>query len=124
MSEVATQTELSQVLTLLQAMQTTLNTVQTDLQALTLEVKVNQAKTDERFKSMEEKIDLRFQAMEERIDLRFQALEEKSIGIQKEVADLRIQQRSTDNRILTFLFTAFITAVGLLTKVIFFDGQR
>ncbi|MDS3860926.1 hypothetical protein RIF25_08880 [Thermosynechococcaceae cyanobacterium BACA0444] len=68
---------------------------------------------------MAEKIDLRFHAMEERIDLRFQALEKKSIGIQKEVSDLLIQQRSTDTRILTVLFTAFITAVGLLTKVIF-----
>lgn len=57
--------------------------------------------------------------MAEKIDLRFQVPEEKSIGIQKEVSDLRIQQRSTDTPILTVLFTAFITAVGLLRKVIF-----
>ncbi|MDS3860051.1 hypothetical protein RIF25_04435 [Thermosynechococcaceae cyanobacterium BACA0444] len=109
MPEVTTQTDLSQVLTILQAMQGTLNAVQADvkivqvdLQALTLEVKVNQAKTDERFKSIEEKVD----------------------ALKQEVADLRLQQRTTDNRILTFLFTAFITAVGLLTKVIFFDRQE
>ncbi|MDS3859550.1 hypothetical protein RIF25_01885 [Thermosynechococcaceae cyanobacterium BACA0444] len=70
------------------------------------------SRPDERLKSIEEKIELRFQALDEKVD-----------AIKPEISDLRTQQRATDSRILTFIFTALVATPGLLAKVVFFDTK-
>jgi len=134
MPEVTAQPELTQILTILQAMRQ-------DIQTLDKKLDVYIATTDERLKSIEEKMDikfqevdrkfqtleekmeLRFQSLEAKMDIKFKALDEKVDDLKQEVSDLRTQQRTTDNRILTFTFTALAAAIGLLTKVIFFSDK-
>jgi len=137
MPEVTAQPELTQVLTILQAMQTSINTMQSDIQSIRQDVQTLDKKldvyiacTDERLKSidlrfdsLEEKISIKFRSLEEKMEIKFQALDEKVDDLKQEVLDLRIQQRTTDNRMLGFVFTALVAALGLLTKVIFFTDK-
>ncbi len=73
------------------------------IQALTLEVKVNQAKNDEQFRALNEKVD---------------ALRSE---LRDDVNELRTQQRSTDGRLWAFI-VGLVTLVGSgVIKVLWFD---
>ncbi len=104
MSESLTVPETRQILDVLQSVQGEIKAMGQDIQDLTIEVKVNQAKTDERFTTVHTAI---------------KALNEKVDNLKDNVTDLPKQQQATDNKLLGFVFTGFATALGLPAKVIF-----
>ncbi|NCJ06353.1 hypothetical protein GS597_07480 [Synechococcales cyanobacterium C] len=87
---------------------------------------VSQTRTDERFNSIDE----RFNSIDERfnsIDERFSALNTQLSDFKKttdtQLADIRTQLRSQDNRLWTFVTALVLALVGLLSKLAFFPGD-
>ena len=82
-----------------QAILGAIQAMRNDMQALTLEVRVNQAKTDEQFNTVRAE----FKALNDKVD------------------ELRDRQRATDNRLWGFI----VALIGLLTtgliKLAWFD---
>lgn len=70
-----------------------------------VEIKISQAKTDERFNS---------------IDERFKSIDQRFNTIDTQFADIKIQIRAQDNRLWVFITTLIIAVVGLLAKFLFF----
>lgn len=103
MSEPITASEARQILDAIQALRG-------DMQALTLEVRVNQAKNDEQFKALNDKVDLKFDS----VQLQIRELKDN-------ITELRTQQRSTDGRLWAFI-VGLVTLVGSgVIKVLWFD---
>ena len=92
MSEPITASEARQILDVLKELQGDMKSVKSDLQALTLEVRVNQAKDDEQFKALNDKID-----------------------------ELRDRQKTLDARLWAFIVALVTFIGGGLVKVLWFD---
>ncbi|MDS3861371.1 hypothetical protein RIF25_11185 [Thermosynechococcaceae cyanobacterium BACA0444] len=80
------------------------------IQALTLEVKVSQARTDEQFNTL--RAEVKAEINELRVE--FKALSDK-------VDELSERQRVTDNRLWSFIVTLIVLLTGGLVKLTFFD---
>jgi septal ring factor EnvC (AmiA/AmiB activator) len=78
-----------------------------------VEIKVSQARTDERLNSLEGQL-LDFKKS---TDTQFADLK-KSTDTQ--FADIRVQLRAQDSRLWTFISALVLAVVGLLTKFLFF----
>ncbi|MDS3860149.1 hypothetical protein RIF25_04955 [Thermosynechococcaceae cyanobacterium BACA0444] len=93
-----------------QAILGAIQAMRNDMQALTLEVRVNQAKNDEQFKALNDKVDMKFEAVQIQIK-----------AINDNITELRTQQRSTDGRLWAFI-VGLVTLVGSgVIKVLWFD---
>ncbi|NJK29793.1 MAG: hypothetical protein HC940_06410 [Acaryochloris sp. SU_5_25] len=102
-------TDTSEVLKQLGKLTTAVESIQTDIQ----DIKVSQARTEERFNS----IDQRFTTLEIQVsDLK------KSTDTQ--FADIKTQLRSQDNRLWTFLVAMFLAVLGFAAKLILFPGSQ
>ncbi|WNC31883.1 MULTISPECIES: hypothetical protein [unclassified Thermosynechococcus] len=99
MTEPVTQSQLSEVLE-------TVKAIQSQLTELTLEVKVGQAEIREKFNTMEAKI--------EAVRLEVQNNREQLVELGK-------RQSSTDNRLWALLVALFLMVAGLLAKITLFD---
>ncbi len=98
------------------------------IQALTLQVQVNQAKTDEQFNSVRAEIsavkaELKAEINAVRAELKSEInpvrIELKAVD--DKVNELRIQQRSTDARLWTFIVGLVTLVGGGVIKVLWFD---
>ncbi|URR36474.1 hypothetical protein NBE99_04890 [Thermosynechococcus sp. HN-54] len=124
MTEPVTQSQLSEVLE-------TMKAIQSQLAELTLEVKVGQAEIREKFNTMDQKfqiVDEKLNAMEARFDEKFNTVEAKIEAVRLEVQTNREQlvelgkrQGSTDNRLWALLVALFLMVAGLLAKITLFD---
>ncbi|MDS3862289.1 hypothetical protein RIF25_15930 [Thermosynechococcaceae cyanobacterium BACA0444] len=110
MSEPITAGEVAAILRGLDKLTTTVESMQSDIQALTLEVRVNQAKNDEQFNTVRTEI----KAVNDKVE----ALRAE---LRDDVNELRTQQRSTDGRLWAFI-VGLVTLVGSgVIKVLWFD---
>ncbi|MCH9056770.1 hemagglutinin [Parathermosynechococcus lividus] len=92
MSEQITASEAKQIMDILKELHGDMKAVKSELQALTMEVKVNQTKNDEQFKALNEKVE-----------------------------ELRDRQRATDNRLWSFIVALILLLAGGLVKLTLFD---
>lgn len=99
-----------------------------------VEIKIAQAKADERFNTVDERfntVDERFNSVDERfnsVDQRFNSLDRRMDGLEEQfkVQDTRLENRfrAQDNRIWSLLIGVVLALVGLLAKMAFFPvGQ-
>lgn len=128
MSEPITASEAKQILDAIQAMRS-------DMQALTLEVRVNQAKTDEQFNTLRaefkseingvqgqvETVQGQIKALNDKVDLKFDAVQIQTKALSDNLIELRSQQRATDGRLWSFIITLILLLTGGLVKLTFFD---
>ncbi|AFY62037.1 hemagglutinin [Synechococcus sp. PCC 6312] len=105
------------------------------IQALTVEMKVNQARTDEQFKTLraEVKSDIaevkaeiaevrsEVKSLNDKMDLKFEAVQGEIKSLNNKVDDLRTQQRSIDNRLWSFIVALILLLTGGLVKLTLFD---
>lgn len=81
-----------------------------------VEIKISQARTDERLNSIDE----RFKG----IDQRFNSVDGQFADIRKstdtQFADIKVQIRAQDSRLWTFITALILAVVGLLSKFLFF----
>ncbi|WP_448533171.1 hemagglutinin [Parathermosynechococcus lividus] len=110
MSEPIPASEAKQIMDILKELQGDMKRVQSELQALTLEVRVNQSKSNEQFNTVRAEI---------------KAINDKVDGLRSELRDdineLRTQQRATDARLWAFI-VGLVTLVGSgVIKVLWFD---
>jgi chromosome segregation ATPase len=121
MSDVMTANEARQILDVLNAVQSDLKSVKSDVQSLAVEMKVNQAKNDEQFKTLRAEVkaeinELRAEVKGEIAELRAEVKGEIATvraeikAVNDSISDLKTQQRSTDARLWAFV-------VGLVTLV-------
>ena len=111
-----------------QAILGAIQAMRNDMQALTLEVRVNQAKTDEQFKALNDKVDAvrtelksEIKAVNDKVDLKFEAVQLQIKEVKDNISDLKTQQRSTDARLWAFV-VGLVTLVGSgVIKVLWFD---
>jgi predicted nuclease with TOPRIM domain len=92
MSEQITASEAKQIMDILKELHGDMKAVKSELQALTMEVKVNQTKNDEQFKALNEKVE-----------------------------ELRDRQRAIDNRLWSFIVALILLLAGGLVKLTLFD---
>jgi predicted nuclease with TOPRIM domain len=92
MSEQITASEAKQIMDILKELHGDMKAVKSELQALTMEIKVNQTKNDEQFKALNEKVE-----------------------------ELRDRQRAIDNRLWSFIVALILLLAGGLVKLTLFD---
>ncbi|ATS19328.1 hemagglutinin [Synechococcus sp. PCC 6717] len=92
MSEQITASEAKQIMDILKELHGDMKAVKSELQALTMEVKVNQTKNDEQFKALNEKVE-----------------------------ELRDRQRAIDNRLWSFIVALILLLAAGLVKLTLFD---
>ncbi|WP_448534612.1 hemagglutinin [Parathermosynechococcus lividus] len=92
MSEQITASEAKQIMDILKELHGDMKAVKSELQALTMEVKVNQTKNDEQFKALNDKVD-----------------------------ELRDRQRAINNRLWSFIVALILLLAGGLVKLTLFD---
>ncbi|WKT83001.1 MULTISPECIES: hypothetical protein [unclassified Thermosynechococcus] len=128
MSEPITQSQLTEVLETMKAMQS-------QLAELTLEVKVGQAEIrekfntiDQKFQTLEAKFEEKLNTLEAKFDEKFNTIEAKIEAVRLEVqtnreqlVDLGKRQGSTENRLWALLVALFLMVAGLLAKITLFD---
>ncbi|MDR7899040.1 MULTISPECIES: hypothetical protein [unclassified Thermosynechococcus] len=128
MSEPVTQSQLTEVLETMKAMQS-------QLAELTLEVKVGQAEIrekfntiDQKFQTLEAKFEEKLNTLEAKFDEKFNTIEAKIEAVRLEVqtnreqlVDLGKRQGSTENRLWALLVALFLMVAGLLAKITLFD---
>lgn len=102
--------ETQQILDALQALGGDIKEVKSDLQALTLEVKVNQAKTDEKLNSLQLQVDERLNS----VQLQMRELKD-------DIAELRSQQKAIDARLWGFIVGLVTLLSGGLIKLAWFN---
>ncbi|AFY59547.1 hypothetical protein [Synechococcus sp. PCC 6312] len=104
-----------------QAILGAIQAMRNDMQALTLEVRVNQAKNDEQFKALNDKVE----AVRAELKSEIKAVNDKVDGLRSELRDdvneLHIQQGSTDARLWTFIVGLVTLVGGGVIKVLWFD---
>ena len=110
MSEPITASEARQILDVLKELQGDMKGVKSELQSLTVEVRVNQAKNDEQFKALNDKVDLKFDSVQLQIK-----------AINDNIIELRTQQRSTDARLWAFVVGLVTLVASGVIKVLWFD---
>ena len=100
-----------------QAILGAIQAMRNDMQALTLEVRVNQAKNDEQFNTVRTEI----KALNDKVDMKFEAVQIQIKALNDNITELRTQQRSTDGRLWAFI-VGLVTLVGSgVIKVLWFD---
>ncbi|QEQ01519.1 hypothetical protein RHP47_09160 [Thermosynechococcus sp. QKsg1] len=128
MSEPVTQSQLTEVLETMKAMQS-------QLAELTLEVKVGHAEIrekfntiDQKFQTLEAKFEEKLNTLEAKFDEKFNTIEAKIEAVRLEVqtnreqlVDLGKRQGSTENRLWALLVALFLMVAGLLAKITLFD---
>ena len=85
-----------------------------DMQALTLEVRVNQAKNDEQFKTLRAEIKGEINELRAEVKAEIKALNDK-------VDELRDRQKIIDSRLWAFIVALVTFIGGGLVKVLWFD---
>lgn len=121
MSEPITASEAAAILRGLDKLTTAVESMQSDLQALTLEVRVNQAKNDEQFKALNDKVD----GVKTELKAEINAVNDKVDSLRSELRDditeLRSQQKTTDARLWGFIVGLVTLVGGSVIKVLWFD---
>jgi hypothetical protein len=74
-------------------------------------LEIHITRTEERFNTIETKMDERFNTIDERLK-----------NTDAQLADIKLQQRSQDNRFWTFFGWLFVAAIGVIAKLAFFSG--
>lgn len=139
MSEPITASEAAAILRGLDKLTTAVESMQSDIQALTLEVRVNQAKNDEQFntvrteiKAIDAKVEAvrtelkaEIQAVRTELKTEIKAVNDKVDGLRSELRDditvLRAQERATDARLWAFVVGLVTLVGGGVIKVLWFD---
>ncbi|XFA73371.1 hypothetical protein RYO59_001615 [Thermosynechococcaceae cyanobacterium Okahandja] len=132
MSEATTRSELSQVLDEIKAMRSDIKAMQTQLYDLTLEVRTNQATTNEKFNTLEEKVnsvrtELKTEIQSVRTELKTEIqsvrteLTTELKAVDEKVTDLSDRQRVVDSRLWGFIVALVGAIVAYLVKLSFFD---
>lgn len=104
MSESTTQTELGQVLDAIKSMQSDIKAVQVQLYDLTIEVRTNQATTNEKFNTLEERLSGEIKAVRTELKGEIKAVDDKLSSQIKAVDDkLSNQIQSVDEKLTTQL---------------------
>lgn len=124
-------TDTTEVLKQLGKLTTVVESIQTDVQ----EIKISQARTEERFNSIDQRINslgTRLEDFKKSSDTQIADLKKstetqitdlkKSTEIQ--FADVKMQLRSQDNRLWTFLAALFLAVLGFAAKLILFPGGQ
>ena len=96
-----------------------------------VEIKISQAKTEERLSSMETRFEERFNSMETRfeerfnaIDQRFDAMDQRFATMEKRQDNFEERSKSQDNRLWSLIAGVVLALFGLLVKMAFFPtGQ-
>ncbi len=83
------------------------------VQADLVEIKISQARTDERFNSMDE----RFKSIDTQ-------LSDIKKGTDTQFADIKVQLRGQDTRLWGFIATLSATIIGFLVKLAFFPNVK
>ncbi|AFY59485.1 hypothetical protein [Synechococcus sp. PCC 6312] len=91
------------------------------IQALTLEVKVNQARTDEQFKTLRAEVKAEINELRAEVKAEISELRADFKALNDKVDELRERQRVTDNRLWSFIVTLILLLTGGLVKLTFFD---
>lgn len=81
--------------------------------------------------SMDKKLDVHIARTDEQfknIDVRFSSIDTQLADIKKstdtQLSDIRLQMRSQDNRLWTFVVALFLAVLGFLAKFAFFPGGQ
>ena len=96
-----------------------------------VEIKVSQAKTEERLNSIETRFEERFNAIDQRFDemgkrfeARFDAIDQRFITMEKRQDNFEERSKSQDNRLWGLIAGVVLALFGLLAKMAFFPtGQ-
>jgi hypothetical protein len=107
----ATDTDLTEVLKRLDKLATSVESIHTDLQGLTLEVRTAAARNDERLKALDMQVS----------DLKAQSAANRADG-KADLADIKTQLRAQDTRLWGFVITLALTVIGFLAKLAFASG--
>jgi|GEM_PF-2419013 len=133
-------TDTTEVLRQLGKLTTVVESIQTDVQ----EIKVSQARTEERFNSIDQRInsletrledfkkssDTQIADLKKSTETQFADLKKTTEAqiadfkksTETQFADMKVQLRSQDNRLWTFLAALFLAVLGFAAKLILFPG--
>ncbi|MDG2992117.1 hemagglutinin [Candidatus Synechococcus calcipolaris G9] len=121
MSEPITASEARQILDGIQSMQGDIRAMQSDIQALTLEVRTNQATTNEKFNTVQAEINAvrtelkgEIKAVDDKLSAKIQAIDDK-------VTDLSDRQKVVDSRLWAFIVGLVTLVGGGVIKVFWFS---
>ncbi|WP_019502994.1 hypothetical protein [Pseudanabaena sp. PCC 6802] len=103
----ATDTDIREIRDLLLGLNSKIEALDKKIEAVDKKLEIHIAKTDERFNT----IDQRFNSLENQI-----AEFKKSTDSQ--IADIKLQMRSQDNRFWTFFGWLFVAAIGVIAKLV------
>jgi hypothetical protein len=86
---------------------------------------------DKKIDGVDKKLDIHIARTEEQfksIDVRFSSIDVQLADIKKstdtQLADMRLQMRSQDNRLWTFVAAIFLAGFGIIAKQSFFPGGQ
>lgn len=82
---------------------------------------------DKKIDGVDKKLDIHMARTEEQfksIDARFAGIDVRFAGIDTQLTDIRLQMRSQDNRLWTFVGALFLAVLGFLAKFAFFPGGQ
>jgi hypothetical protein len=60
--------------------------------------------------------------LDKKLDIHIATNDERLKSIDAQLIDIKLQQRSQDNRLWTFIATLFVVAIGTIAKLTFFSG--
>ncbi|AFY60955.1 hypothetical protein [Synechococcus sp. PCC 6312] len=95
------------------------------IQALTVEVKVNQARTEEQFKTLRAEFKAEINELRTEVKAEIKALNDKVDTLRSDLRDhineLRDRQKAIDSRLWAFIVGLVILVGGGVIKVLWFD---